>query len=231
MARGPASTARRYGGVEYLEDAFGGGLALHSGVAVNAELAQVPVELRREQQHQERLLEGDGAVDQTHPQHHGQKGDGGGGHELQHQPGEKRETQDLHRALAELLARPGQPLCLLRGAPVGFERREPLQGVQEVGSQEGERRPLALHVLLGVASDQDHHHRDHRRRHEQQHGARQVTRQDVRRDEQGNERTQGHLRQIAREVRLQSLDAFGGRRGQLPGAFSRREVRSQPQDV
>ena len=217
--------------IEYLEDPFGGGLALHPGVAVSAELAQGPVELGRQEQHQEGVLEGDGAVDQAHPQDHRDERYGGGRHELEHQPGEERVAQHLQGTLPELAANPLHLLFLGRDASERLERRQALQGVEEVRAHAREREPLAPRVLLGVAPDQDHHHRYNRRGNDQQHRAGDVARKDVAHYQQRNGGAQEDLRQVAGEVRIQPLDTLRQGRRQLAGTLAAGECRSQLQHV
>ena len=107
-------TAGRDGSVQDLEYPLRSGLALHGAVPVRAEIPQGPVELRRQEQHHQGLLERHTSRDQAHPEHDRDERDGHRRHELQHEPREKRELEHPHRALPELLAHRCDPLPLRR---------------------------------------------------------------------------------------------------------------------
>ena len=100
-----------------------------------AERAQREVELRREQEHDERRLVADAAVDEPNADGHRHESDAQRGSELEDGTGKERDPQRPHRRLAVLLAR----LCdrrRLRFPPVvGAQRRQAADDVEEAGRE------------------------------------------------------------------------------------------------
>ncbi len=88
------------GRFQHLKDALGSRHALHAGVEAGAQRAQGQVELGRQDQDKEGLLEGELAVEQAQPDLDGDDGRAEGGDHLQHQGREKGHPQHAHGRLA-----------------------------------------------------------------------------------------------------------------------------------
>ena len=92
-------------GLGELEQPLGDGDPIRAGVVLGSERAQREVELRREQENDERRLVADAAVDEPNADGHRHESDAQCGSELEDGTGEERDAQRPHRRLAVLLAR------------------------------------------------------------------------------------------------------------------------------
>ena len=131
---------------------------------------------------------------------------------------------------AVAVARLGDPLRLGLAAVESPERRQPAHRVEEVGREQCERLPPLAGTPLCVAPDQPHEHGDERQREQHHACGDKVDRRDE--DEHGDRHghSEDDLREIARERRLERVDAAdrsGGDLGAL-GAVERGRLTTQP---
>ena len=108
------------------------------------------------------------------------------------------------------------------GPPEDRQRRQALDGVEEVPAEPVQQPPLRAGVVLGLPADQRHEHRDQR----------QGQRDDQRRepvgvqhdDEHGDrhEHREHQLRQVARDVVVERVEPARGQGRQLAGVERRR---------
>jgi hypothetical protein len=131
---------------EDLEDLLGCAQALRAGVEVGADGAQRQVGLRGEDQHQERGLEADVAVQQTQPDRHRDEGYRDARQQLEHQGGEEGEAERRHGRPAVAVGHGADGLDLRLRAAEDLERGQPGHHVEEVARQPLQGPQLAVGV-------------------------------------------------------------------------------------
>ncbi len=218
-------------GVERGEQAPGGLETVGAGVEVLTDHPDREVQLRGEQQHRQPdgerdvpvdELDRDGRGDERRPEHREQ---------LEDERGEEGDPQRRHRLAPVGVAGLGQRPDLGGVAVVGAQRLQPADDVEEVRAEERERLPALLRGALRGEPDEDHEHRDQRDRDEQDQAGGEVAREDVHEDHDRHEHREDDLRQIAREVRLERVDALHGGRHEVAGALLAQPARARAQDV
>ena len=201
--------------LEQVEEAARDGEAVGARVVLRREVPERQVELGREHEHRQARLEPEPALDQPDADDHGDEGDAEGRGQLEHGPREERDAERPHRRAAVAVTDLGDPLGL-RLCPVErAERRQPADDVEEVGRETRQGLPALTRSPLGVPADQPHEDRDERQRQEHDTGGDRVDHRHE--DEHGDRHHHGQhdLRQVAREGRLERVDASDGDRRHL----------------
>ena len=201
------------------EDLVRGGDARHAGVEARAEQAQGQVELGGEQQNEERLLEGQAPVEQAQADLYGDDGGAERGDHLQRQGGEEGDAQHAHGGKAEALGGVADDLDLRPAAGEHLERSQPLEHVEEIGVEAGERRPLAAGGGLRPVTDQDHKDGDERGGEQQDQCGEGVDGEDEEQEDERRQGCQGELGQVLGVVGVQGFDTLGGGSRQLAAAL------------
>ena len=167
------------------------------------------------------------AVDQAHPGGHGDQRDPERRRQLEHRARQEADPERLHRRPRGSARRPRRATATWSWArSEGAQRRQAADDVEEVGREASQRLPALARPLLGVAADQPHEHRHERQR--EQHDQRRLEvddRDPARAPASGTIAGEHDLRQVAREVALERLDALHGGGGDL-GALGAVERRS-----
>ena len=217
---------RRSARVGEVEQPLRDGGAVGARVELRSEVAERQVELRCEDENGERGLEADASLGQPHADDDGDERDPQRRRQLEDRAGEERDAERSHRRPAVLLAHLGDPRSLRVRAVEGAQRRQAAHDVQEVVREERQRLPALPCAPLGVAPDEPHEDRDERKRQQHHAGGEEVDRRDKREHGDGNDECQDDLREVARERRLERLDA-GDRSGRDLGALRAVERRGR----
>ena len=90
--------------------------------------------------------------------------DADGGEELQRQRRQEGNAEHLHGALAVILRDSGDDRRLGTTGVEELQRRQALDGVEDMGAHPRQLAPLALVQSLRPLADEDHEQRDQRRR-------------------------------------------------------------------
>ena len=181
------------------------------------ELAHGEVELRRQDEHRQRSLEAEAAVDEPYARRDGDERDAQRRGQLEHRPREERDAQRADRRPPVALADPVEDVGLRPAAVERAQRREPADDVQEMRREQPERKPALARALLRVAADQPHEHGHERQRQQHQPGRDRVDRDDEPEHGHRDDDREHDLRQIAGEVGLEPLDALHCGRRDLAG--------------
>ncbi len=221
---------RGIGGIfDEVEHALGDRCAVRTRVELRREIPQRQVELRGEDEHGQSRFEADAAVDQAHAHDDGDERDAERRRELQDRTGEERDTERPHRRPAILLAHLRDSLHLCPSAIEGSERRQPTHDVEEVVREERQCLPAFSRAALRVAADEPHEDRDERKRHQHDPGRNEVDGRNEHQHRDRDDDREDDLRQVARERRLERVDARDGRRGHLRALHPVERGRAAPQ--
>ena len=200
-------------------------------VEARAERTQGLVELGGEEEDEERLLEGELAIEQA-------QADGDRHHrradrrdQLEHERREEGHAQDPHRRRAEALADLRDRGDLLAAAAEELQRGQALQDVEEVGAQAAEGLPLLAGQGVGQAADQDHEEGEKGGGEEQDDAGERIAREDEGQDGERDQDGQRQMGQILAEVGVKGVDSFGHDHGQLAGALCARVERAKGEEV
>ena len=211
-SRGPPGHGGRRR-VEQREHPLGHGQPVRAGVVLRAQPAERQVQLGREDDHGQPGLEPEAAVHEPHARRHRDERDPQRGGQLEHRPRQEADAQRLHRrrpvALAD--ARATTAACSSarpKARSVGRPRTTSRKCVERRRSAYQRSRVRCL----GVAADEPHEHRHERQREQHDQRRLQIHERDPADHQQRDDRGQHGLRQVAREVRLQRLDALRPRR-------------------
>ena len=101
-------------------------------------------------------------VEQPEPDLHGDQRHRQRREQLQHERRQERDPQRAHRRLAVRLGHPPDQRDLGLGPAEDRQRRQALDGVEEVPAEPLQQVPLLAGVLLRLHADQRHEHRDQR---------------------------------------------------------------------
>ena len=219
----------RRGRVEQREHPLRHRQPVRAGVELRPEPPQRQVQLGRQDDHGQPGLEPEAAVHEPHPGRHGDERDAERGRQLEHRPGQEADAQGLHGRRAIALADLADDARLILGAAERPQRRQAPYHVEEMRRQPAQRVPPLARPLLGVAPDQPHEHRHQRQRQQHDQRGEQVHERDPGDHDDRDDGGEHRLRQVAREIAVQGLDAVHGEGGDLAGgtAVVRRRLRTQ----
>ena len=174
---------------------------------LRADVAQRHVQLGREHEHRQRRLEADVPVDEPHADRDRNERDPERRGQLEHRARQERDAERAHRRAPVLVGDSRDLGCLRLAAVERAQRRQPAHHVEEVSGQHPQCLPALAGAAFGRAPDQPHEERHERQR--QQHHARRDQIEPRDRDQHGNRHDdrEHRLRQVAREQRLQRVDA------------------------
>ena len=198
---------------EQVEKALGDGEPVGAGVKLRGEVAEREVELGREQEHRQRSLQPDAAVDEPHADGDRDQSDPERRGQLQDGSGEERRAQRGHGRAPVLVADRRDPLGLLCAPVERAERGEPADHVEKMAREHRQRPPAGAHAPLRVAADEPHEQRHERQRQQHQPGRERVDPGDEGEHGDGNDEREHELRQIARERRLEGVHTGDCERG------------------
>ena len=214
-ARCPRSGDRSF---EDLEDLLRRAQPLGAGVEVGADGPQRQVGLRGQDQHEERRLEPDVAVQQPQADRDRDEGHGDAGQQLQHQRGEEGQAEGRHGRPPVAVGHRADGLDLRLRAAEDLERRQPGHDVEEVARQPLQRAQLAVGVAAGRRPDQHHEDRDEGERHGDDDRRQPVLGGDHGQHGERHDHGQHELRQVAGEVAVEGVDTPRGQGHELAGA-------------
>ncbi len=214
----PARARRR--GIGELEEALGHGRSVRARVELRGQVAERQVELGHQYEHGERRLEADPALGEAYAHDHGDERDPERRGQLQDRAGEERDAQRSHRRPAVLVAHLLDPRRLRMRAVERAERRQPANDVEEVVREHRERLPPLACAPLRVTADEPHEDGDERQREEHHARSERIDGRDEDQDGDRYDRGQDELREVARERRLECVDAGDSRGGDLRAARS-----------
>ena len=199
-------------------------------MVLRGEIPQRRVQLRREDEHRERRLERNRAVDETDADGDRDERDAERRRQLEHGTRQERDPQRRHRRAAVLLADLLEPLRLRLAAVERAERRQAADDVEEVRGEDRERLPPLVRALRRVPADEPHEDRHERQRQQQQPGGDRVEHRHEREHRHRHDDGEDDLRQIPRERRLQRADPRDRERRDLAALrpVERRRLRAQP---
>ena len=181
---------------------------------------QRQVELGRQHQDEQGLRIAQLPIQQAQANLHCHHGRAERAHQLERQGREERHPQHPERGPAVPFTGSGDPLSLHLALTQGFEGRQSLQHIQEMGAQAAEGGPLFASEGLGCAADQGHKDRQQRSSDQQHDPGQPVQREYYQQDGERHQRRQRQLRQVLAEIRLQGLDSGYQGGGQLAGALA-----------
>jgi hypothetical protein len=192
-----------------LEDTAGGLQAAGAGVEGDADAPQWQVYLGGEDEHRQPGPQTESAPHQADADGDRQQGDAEAGQQLQDQGGEKGDPQGGHRLPPEPRRNLADALNLLRPAAEDPQRRQPLEDVEEMTSEQFERAPPPLRPALRHPSDDDHEQWDERHGRRQDQGRHPVHGEDVGDGQQGHGGTHQQLGNEAGEVGVEAVQSAG----------------------
>ncbi len=117
--------------------------------------------------------------------------------------------------------------ALIFGSPQDLESRQALHHIKDVSAHSTQRRPLVSYVLLGIAAHRHHEQWDHGRGEQQQTGAQWIEPEDVGHDQCRARDTQHALRQVARDIGIQTFDPVAGQADELACSLALHRARSE----
>ena len=196
---------------------------------LHRELTHGEVELRRQDEHRQRSLEAETAVDEPYACGDGNERDAQGRRQLEHGAREERDAQRADRRPPVALADPVEDLGLRPATVERAQGRESADDVQEMRREQPERKPALACALLRLAADQPHEHGHERQREQHQPGRDRVDRDDEREHGHRNDDREHDLRQIAGEVGLEPVDALHCGRRDLAGLGAVERERLSPE--
>ena len=224
----PRVHCRRF---QHLEYAPRRGDARDPRVETRAQQAQRQVELGRQNQDKERLLERQPAVEHPQPDLHRDDRGAERADHLEHQRREEGDPQHSQRRVTVAIADFGDDRDLFAAAVEQLERRQPLQHVQEVCAHPAQGRPLPSRQAIGHAADEDHEDRDERRGQQQHQTGEGVQGEDNQQESYRDQHGQRQLWQVLAEVGIQRLDPLDRGVDQLSGPLAAGVGRAQRQQV
>ena len=205
------------GRVREVEQALCDGGAVRARVPLGREVPQRQIELGREHEHGQGRLEADVPLREPNPHDDGDERDPERRSELQDRAGQERDPQRPHRRPAVLVAHVRDALRLNGSAVEGPERRQASHDVEEVVREQRQRLPALTRLPSGLPAHQPHEDRDERKRQDHHAGGQRVDRHHDREDCDRDDDGEHDLREVAREGRLERVDARDGRRRHLGG--------------
>jgi hypothetical protein len=138
--------------------------------------------------------------------------------ELEHEGGQERDAQHTHRGATVVVGDGGDRALLSVGTAEDPQRGEAVDEVEEVPGEPLECLPLPAGPRLRRQADEHHEDRQQRQRERHDQARRPVGQPDADHDQRGDDAAHHQLRQVAGEVRVESVDSAGGELGQLGAA-------------
>ena len=175
-----------------------------------ADVAQRGVDLRREDEREQRRLEGYVAIEQSQAEEDGDDGHRERRDELQRQRRQKGDAQGRERALAVLPLDPVERARLILHPAEPDEHWEAARELGEVIGEARERGCRLIGALLRVLADEDHEHRDERHGEHDDQGAHPVGAEDPQPDDERDRDGADHGRQALRVVVVEVVEALRG---------------------
>ena len=198
---------------------------------LHADLTQWEVRLRRKDQHHQRRLQPELAVDHSEADTDRHQRHRDAGQQLQRQRRQERQPQTPHRRDPVLVGHPSYGGLLRLGATEQLQCGQSTDHVGEVMRQYGECVLATSAVGLRRPADQRHEDRDQRESHEYGPGRDQVTGRHPPDHAGRYGRREYELWQVAGEVRVQVVESLGEQGCQRTTAFAAQPHRPELQRV
>ena len=201
-----------------LEQALQGRPRVGRRVVLDAGAPQRAVDLRGEQEHDERVLERHRAVDEADAGDDGHERRPEHRDELEREAAHERRPQRADGRAAIGVTGDGELLALHLLAPEAAQHRQPAGDVEQVRAEQRHRGEALVGDALRVAAREHEEDDQQRQRRHQQRRAQRIARDDHGERDDGHEHRQRGLRQHAPRPALDRRAALGGERGELAGA-------------